>query len=286
MPPHLSSDFLRKVRRAGRALNALARVSPALAGQVAFRIFCAPRRLPMHADDHAFLHTAIQSQLKVKRLVIRVYHWPATASARTVLVLHGWESHSARWQQHIHALIAEGFSVYAIDGPASGFSTGRMLNMILFSQVVQAFIAKNGTPYAIVGHSLGGAAAVMSLAVLQAERPKKLILLSAFDQPSRVIRDFGAIMGLEEIVLNQVDRELERRSGFSIADYAVAAKVATLTDVKGLVMHDIDDDFAPIAEGRQLADAWGATFMETRGLGHGMQGPDVVAAIIDFIKAP
>lgn len=285
MNQHLSSDFLRKVRRAGSALNALARVSPALAGQVAFRIFSTPRRMPMRAEDRFFLGTAIQSDLKVKDWMIRVYHWPAAESARVVLVLHGWESHSARWQQHIRAMIAEGFSVYAIDGPASGFSTGRMLNMILFSQVVHAFIAKKGAPYAIVGHSLGGAAAVMSMAVLQAARPQKLILLSGFNKPDRVIRDFGAIMGLQDIVLDQVDRELERRSGFPVTDYAVATKIATLTDVRGLVMHDIDDDFAPIAEGRQLAQAWGAAFVETRGLGHGMQDAGVVATIIDFLKA-
>jgi hypothetical protein len=41
---------------------------------------------------------------------------------------------------------------------------------------------------------------------------------------------------------------------------------------------------APIADGRAIAGAWGARLLETRGLGHSLQGPKVVEAVVGFLS--
>ncbi|MBV6440243.1 MAG: alpha/beta fold hydrolase [Haliscomenobacteraceae bacterium CHB4] len=287
MPQQLPDAALKKIRRVGKTLNALAAVSPSLAGRVAFRIFCSPRRLPLREEDREFLSTASHFDFYAeKKLRIRGYTWQSEEQgAPEVLCLHGWESNSARWRRYVKGLLEAGFTVHAFDAPASGHSDGKVLNVLLYSRVVKRFIVEKGAPYAIVAHSLGGAAAVMSAAMLEAPRPEKMVLLGVFAESSRVIRDFSSILGVNEAVLKQVYREIERRSGIPIEEYSVARKAALLTDVQGLVLHDRDDDVAPVQEGRLIAESWQARYLETERLGHRMQDKSVVRAVVSFIRS-
>jgi pimeloyl-ACP methyl ester carboxylesterase len=283
---HLPESTLKKLRRIGQGLNLMARVSPAVAGRITFRLFCSPRRKPMNEQDKDFLLAARQPVMEVNGIPVANFCWqPSGASnGRSVLFLHGWESNSARWRQYVKALRKVGFTIWALDAPASGLSGGRMLNLLIFSTVVKKFLEEKGDIYAVVGHSLGGGAAVLSTTLLGAPRPEKMVVLGTFAEAKRVIRDFGAIIGANETVLRQVDLEVARRGGMPIEEYSVVRHVAQLTDVQGLVLHDQDDDVAPVAEARLIAENWeGAQFIETTGLGHRMQHGSVVKAVRDFL---
>ena len=280
-----SEAALKKIRRVGKMLNALELFSPTLAGKTAFNFFCTPRRQTMRERDVAFLATAVRETLLFKNLKISTYCWPSRLSdAKTVLMLHGWESNSARWRKYIKALSAAGFTVHAIDAPASGNSQGKRLNAILLSGVVQEFVAKKGTPDVIIGHSLGGAAAVMCSTLLGVPQPSKMVLLGVFAESTRVIRDFGQVLAINDKVVAAIYREIEKRSGIPIDAYSVVQKTTQLLGVRGLVIHDLNDDVAPVEEGRLVAEAWGATFMQTEGLGHRLQDKSVVKAVVDFAK--
>lgn len=277
--------YLKKARRAGKMLNALSVVSPALAGRVAFRFFCTPRRQPVREKDVEFLATARQFTFHSGNLPIHGYTWTSEhPQAAEVLCLHGWESNSARWHKYIKSLRQAGFTVHAFDAPASGHSGGSTLNALLYSRVIRDFVALKGVPYAIVGHSLGGAAAVMSAAILQTPRPAKMVLLGVFAESKRVIRDFGAILGVNETVLQGIHRVIEHRSGMPIEEYSVAEQARLLTDVEGFVLHDRDDDVAPVEEGRLIAERWRARYLETQGLGHRMQDASVTKAVVQFLS--
>ena len=65
----------------------------------------------------------------------------------------------------------------------------------------------------------------------------------------------------------------------------MAKKAALLTDVQGFVLHDRDDDVAPVEEGRLIAGFWNARYFETEGLGHRMQDKAVVQAVVSFIQS-
>lgn len=278
---------LKKIQRMGKMLNALVLVSPALAGKVAFQFFCTPRRLPVREKDAAFLASAERGSLLFQKQKISTYSWRSEQpDAKTALLLHGWESNSARWRKYIKGLSAAGFTVHAIDAPASGNSPGKRLNVILYSGVVKEFIAKNGSPNVIIGHSLGGAAAVMSTTLLAAAQPEKMVLLGVFAESTRIIQDFGQILGLNPGVIKAMRKEIEKRSGSPIEAYSVAQKTLQLQGVKGLVIHDADDDVAPVAEGKTVAETWGANFLQTEGFGHRLQDKSVVSAVVDFAVEP
>lgn len=285
MAQNIPEAALKKIRRVGKILNALSVVSPTLAGRAAFRIFCTPRRLPVRDKDREFLNTAQHFDFHTEKLRIRGYTWQSdNLHAPEILCLHGWESNSACWRKYVKSLHENGFTIHAFDAPASGNSDGQMLNVLLYSRIVKKFVEEKGVPYAVVAHSLGGAAAVMSSTILGTARPAKMVLLGVFAESSRIITDFGNILGVNDIVLNGVFREIERRSGMHISEYSVAQKAAILTDVQGLVLHDRDDEVAPVKEGWAIAESWKARYLETEGLGHRMQDKAVVQEVLKFIQ--
>lgn len=287
MAKQIPEPTLRKIRRVGKLLNALASVSPALAGRMAFRIFCTPQNLPVREKDREFLLTAsTQKTFRSERLLLRSYCWESEQpGAPTLLFLHGWESNAARWQKFIRAALEAGFRVQAFDAPASGHSEGKLLNVLLYSRAIKKFMAEEGAPFAIVGHSLGGAAAVMSLATLGAKRPKKMVVLAAFAESTRVLQDFAGMLGANATVLKALFRHIEKRSGLPVEEYSVRKKAAELPDVEGFVLHDLHDEVAPVAEGRAIAESWGCRYWQTEGLGHRMQDKSVVREVMRFLAA-
>lgn len=276
---------LKKIRRLGKMLNALALVSPSLAGRVAFRVFCTPRALPVREKDADFLTSARHERFKMEGLTLRSYHWDhADSEAPRILFLHGWESNSARWHKYIREALSKGYAVDAFDAPASGHSEGKLLNALLYSRALRKYLSINPKPYAIVGHSLGSAAAVFGLTLFPIERPQKVVLLASFADSSRVIYDFANLIGAKELVVKAIFRHIEKRSGMSIDEFSVQQKVRLLQDVTGFVLHDAADEVAPVTEGRDIAASWTCQYLETQGLGHKMQDKQVVRAVLDFLK--
>ncbi|MBL7809213.1 MAG: alpha/beta fold hydrolase [Saprospiraceae bacterium] len=287
MATNIPESTLKKIRRVGKGLNALAAVSPALAGRIAFTFFCTPKPLPVRETDRNFLATAKHDQFSSEGKMIRTYHWSNNnPQAPTLLFLHGWESNAARWHKYVKAALAAGFSVSAFDAPASGHSGGKLLNAWLYSKALQKFLSRHGTPYGIVGHSLGGAAAVFGLTMFDTIKPEKVVLLASFAESTRVIRDFAGILGANENVVQAIFRHIEKRSGIPIEAFSVRQKAGLLTNVSGLVMHDREDEVAPVEEGREIARSWSCAYQETSGLGHRMQDRQVVQAVLDFLKTP
>jgi pimeloyl-ACP methyl ester carboxylesterase len=285
MTEHIPEHILQQARQLGRQLNQQARHDPEGAGRAAFRLFCTPRSPDTRSGHERFLTSAARRMVELEGLPICVYDWPAAQSdARRVLLLHGWESHSGRWYGLVPALRAAGFAVSALDAPGHGKSGGDWLNLQLYSRTVRAYCEQVETPYAMVGHSLGGAAVAVSMGLFGAPAVEKAVVLGAFAESHRVLVDFGGILGLEPPILEAVWREVERSSGHPIEAYSAVKTAAMLKGrVEALVLHDYDDVVSPVEEGRAIAEAWGARYIETRGLGHSMQGKEVQEAIVRFL---
>jgi pimeloyl-ACP methyl ester carboxylesterase len=118
-------------------------------------------------------------QLVVNTLLTsyRRYGQPAR---RTLLVLHGWGDSIQGWQEFASAL-SQDYEVVCVDLPGFGQTErpDKPWGLDDYAGFVAAFLKKADlTPYAIIGHSNGGAIAVRGLARgwLQAD---KLVLLSS-----------------------------------------------------------------------------------------------------------
>ncbi|MDL2341918.1 MAG: alpha/beta hydrolase [Patescibacteria group bacterium] len=107
-------------------------------------------------------------------------HYELQGQGKPVLLLHGWGD-SLTGLTGLRKSLATSFQVVSLDLP--GFGTTQtpktVWNLDNYAQFLQAFLAKvDCTPYAVIGHSNGGALAIRAIS-LQQLQPEKLVLLAA-----------------------------------------------------------------------------------------------------------
>jgi pimeloyl-ACP methyl ester carboxylesterase len=274
---------LRWMRLQFRILSALA---PELAFRQAWKLFCTPRRLPAKPWEAPVLTDARSRMLPCEAGAVAVYEW-GPAEAPAVVLVHGWEHRATFWRAWVQPLLAAGYRVVALDGPAHGASAGRMATLTSFGAAVQAVVEAAGQVRAIVAHSFG-AAAVAGLPVRLAHNAAlpRLVLLSAPVSPREVAKRFAALLRLPSSMVERFDRYIQEYTGRSFDSFATAAAGPSLGAEKVLLLHDEQDAIVPFSEGRQIAAAWPAAELRpTRGLGHNriLRDADVVSAAVAFI---
>jgi pimeloyl-ACP methyl ester carboxylesterase len=102
------------------------------------------------------------------------------AKAKPVVILHGWGDNSRSWQKFASEL-SKKYEVIIPDLPGFGGSQSPVAPWGLdeYAKLVATFLQKlDVKPYAIIGHSNGGAIAIRGLST-QRLSAKKLILLSS-----------------------------------------------------------------------------------------------------------
>lgn len=269
----------------GKYINRVANVAPWMAGRLGYQIFCTPRRQPETPAQTAILNSAKTEILSVQGHKTSFYRWQgADPQAPTVLFLHGWDSSSARWRLFIEPMVEAGYTVWAFDAPGNGRSNGKTLNLLIYSKLLFGILQKTGVPYAMVGHSLGAGVIVMGMARFGIPKIPKAVLMGAFAESSRILADFGRLLGLNEKAMSAISKEIKRRGGLPIEAYSIRYCAEELEGVQALVIHDETDPVSPASDGRQIAEAWHAEYFETKGLGHSLQSLVVVNRVIEFLK--
>lgn len=108
-------------------------------------------------------------------------HYERAGRGKLVLLLHGWGDNLAGLAA-LQKDLADGFEVVSVDLPGFGQTQPPAVawNLDNYAGFVRAFLQKiaAGTPYAIIGHSNGGALAVRGLALGEL-KADKLVLLAA-----------------------------------------------------------------------------------------------------------
>jgi pimeloyl-ACP methyl ester carboxylesterase len=100
---------------------------------------------------------------------------------KLILLLHGWGD-SSQGLAGLQSGLAKQYRVLALDLPGFGQTQApeTTWNLDDYAHFIKHFLGKLdlGQPYAVIGHSNGGALAIRSVG-LQALKPEKLVLLSA-----------------------------------------------------------------------------------------------------------
>lgn len=265
----------------GNYINALAVISPQAAAALAFHIFSKPRQGAVGPHHQEFLDGARVEVFGLDELKIQVYHWPA--SGPTVLLVHGWESHSHRWKMLIEKLQTANFNIFSIDAPAHGYSSGTNFYVPLYEQVVNLMVDKYTVDY-IVGHSVGGMTALYHQYKNPSQTVKKLVILGSPDRLEDIMTGFQSVLGLSGRAMTSLNNYFKDRFGFRIEEFNGAAFAKGL-QVPGLVIHDKDDKITPFKGSVAIAKAWGkAEFMSTNGLGHSLYSEEVNNRILQFLS--
>ncbi|QHT69938.1 hypothetical protein GXP67_26475 [Rhodocytophaga rosea] len=118
----------------GFYLNLLAYIAPQKAGKLGFRVFCYPARVKMTARQRQFLQSARHFTIPYNKEAIQGYKWGN--GPVNILLLHGWQSHTYRWKRYIEAIDKSHYTLYALDAPGHGLSSGSFMTVPLYSAII------------------------------------------------------------------------------------------------------------------------------------------------------
>ena len=258
-------------------------MAPGWAPRMAARVFCTPVPSKL-AARHIRPPAGVRIEsLPFERASFTLYHWPAAEGAPQVLMTHGWGGWGLQMAALADALSAAGWAVVAIDQPAHGRSAAWSSTLPQFVRALGYAAARLGRVEAMVGHSMGGAAACIAAANGLALR--KLALVSAPVSILQATRDYAAAFGLRDSVRARMVAYLEAREGM-VFERMGASHTAPRIAAPTLVVHDYDDTTVPYGAAQTLMQALpDAQLYSTRGLGHRriLKDAGVIQAVSQFL---
>ena len=266
----------------GTYYNALSFISKRYAANKALQLFSKPRKGKITLEQDDFLGTAFQEELKFETHFFMTYRW--LGKKETILLVHGWESNSARWKNLILDLKHKGYNVVALDAPAHGYSGGKSFNAILYSEFIHV-AAKHFKPQIIIGHSVGGMATVFCQNKYQLSQIQKLILIGAPSEFFGVLKRYTDMMGYNQRIKKEINVVILERFGAEPNSFSTA-KFLENVNLKGLIVHDEEDQIIPYSDALKIKNSFkNSILVTTKGMGHSLNNDTVANYIFDFIEA-
>lgn len=246
-------------------------------------LFCTPFASTRTRALAAPTHGAREESLEVDGQRIATYVWGDPQRQPYVLFAHGWSSHGTRIAKWLPALSAAGYAVVAFDQPAHGKSAGRLATLPDFTRHLFAVGQHYGPAAVVIGHSLGGAAALLAMA--RGMRAERAVLIAPAADPVAAVKRFARFLWVGEDICRRLFAYYEAHIGISF-DSQQAHRNAPGIASPALIVHDLDDREVPWAEGERYARYWpDSRLLSTQGLGHNRIADDgsVILAALRFL---
>jgi len=258
----------------------LGAISPRMAGRVALRAFCTPRR------HH---RPGWERQLAERGETLRVgsnlaAHGFGEAGRPIVLLVHGWEGRGTQLGRFVDPLVEAGFRAVAVDSPAHGDSGGRQTDLIECMEALRKVARGLGPLAGVIAHSFGGA--VTTLALERGLDAKAVVLIGAPSSVDDIVRQFAELTGLRGPAMRAFREGMERQTGVRLKDVEIFERVASLR-VPALIVHDHDDREVPFRHAERIAARWpGSILIATTGLGHRriLKDAEVIRRAVNFME--
>ena len=268
--------------RAARAgFRVIGPYAPGLASSYAERLFLTARRHPRPAWERQALASAERLELPHDGQMLPAWRWGSGPA--TVLLVHGWEGRGSQLARLVEPLTSRGLSVVTFDVPGHGDAPAGLASLVEHARAILSVATHLGRLHAIIGHSVGGAAALFATRL--GVRADRLALIAAPIGPERFAAGFGSMLGLDAPLQQALVGRLERRYGVRMQDLNVGMD-AMRWDRPLLVVHDVGDSIVPFSDGETIARAApSATLVTTHGLGHHriLRAPEVIDAVVPFV---
>lgn len=216
-----------------------------------------------------------------KEHIIQCYQWGT--GPKKILLIHGWASHSYRWKSLIEHHKKEGYTFYAIDAPAHGLSKGRIMNIVILSDIISKFVEQYGPIDGLVGHSIGGYATLYFLH-LHSYPSMKAVILGAPGEVTDFFEYYKKLLGLNSKTSELLNREFILRAGKTPEEFSSPILAASIVS-PGLIIHDKKDRDTNFNYSVKLNAAWkNSQLILTEGLGHSLKSKELEDRILDFMS--
>lgn len=270
------------IKMTGLYLNILAIVSPTAAARKGFLLFCRPFRLPINQKQKEFFNSADKFTLETDGYRVQGYRWGR--GPVKILFLHGWQSHTYRWKAYIEALPKDDYTIFSLDAPGHGLSSGNFLSVPLYSLLIENFIKENNGVHTVVAHSLGGFSLLYTFHRLPLLPVNNIVLMAPPGEAKDFISVFQSTLGINKRTTQLVINHFAGRYDVS-PEYFSTIRFASSVNVKGLIIHDEEDPEAPYQYSIPLQQVWNkARLVTTKGFGHNLRSSTVVKEVVDYIE--
>jgi len=270
-------------RLVGSFLNLAVHVAPRFVGKIGYRLFSTPLAPKQKPHQLAFLQTGTPLEFKLRNGDMLVgYKWGF--GPKTLLLLHGWQSHAFWWRYVIPALDNSKYTIIALDAPAHGQSGGKLLNLPIYADAIEDVISKLGPIDCILGHSMGAFASMLMLHRHPSAPVGALVAMATPSTVDHYVKYFGRYLRLSEKVIGACDAYFIKHLGHP-ASYYQATHFAASLRLPGLMVHDKHDSDAPFSYAEKVHAAWpNAEFIVTEGLGHNLKSKELVQEVVAWVE--
>ena len=268
----------------GKLLNITAPLLPKKNREIAFKLLCKVNRVPISEDSQEFFNTAETIFIEVGTQKIALHKWGN--GTKNILFLHGWMSHSKRWKPYVESLDLSKYTLYSVDAPAHGLSTGKSLNIEAYRYGVATAIEKIGSIETLICHSLGSlVGAYMYLSDPKIDI-KSYIIMGAPSGMDSIFGFFQEMIGLSEKALKNLGIKVNSLLKVPSEELTMANFFRSV-DVPVLVIHEKSDPVTPFSdiENAVKQNKTIETFFTT-GQDHNLTGAETVVKAVQFINQP
>lgn len=258
------------------------------AAEAVFELFCTPysgkpkRKAPPVFSDAEILKFSFEDR--------KLYGWRWKShqpNGRKILIIHGFDSCSYRFDRYIIPLTKAGFEVVAFDAPGHGLSSGKTINALAYSRAILKTEALYGNFYGIMAHSLGGLAASLAFEQLPNQENRKFVLIAPTTETSTAIQNFFRFIPVSKKIQAEFHKVIEEVGQKPIEHYSVKRMVQTFK-APVLWIHDEDDLICPYSDTIAVQEMKlpHVEFFITKGLGHSgiYRNESVFSKIMEFLE--
>ncbi|KAA2243762.1 alpha/beta hydrolase [Chitinophaga agrisoli] len=271
-------------------LSRLGKPFPGLTARMFLSMYSTPPKRKLRDShlavrEHAVLEKAAFSRYPFddRPLTLSIYRWGQ--SDKKILLLHGWGGSPFDFRQMITALTAAGYEVITFDAPAHGASQGRKTNLIQWMHIIEQLLQRTGPVHAIIGHSLGGLSAALTL-VHKKVRVPRLVMVSAAVSAPVFFGETFQIFGIPEKVMPKVQQLVIRRLKQDLLQLDLFQHIDQIKADHIMVAYDETDSIVREQQIDSFLQQYPAiTPLKIKGEGHFriMKDPRVIEGVLEFI---
>lgn len=193
-------------------IHTIGLVSPRKAAEMAFELFCTPRKPKKKLKEPPIFHKAEKLRLELGNISIAGFRFHSQQpNGKKILILHGFSSYSYKFEKYVSLFKKQGFEVVCFDAPAHGLSEGKIINALIYKDAILKIEANFGPFYGLMGHSLGGLAGALAFKEFNDQANRRLVMVAPAVRTQRAIEHFYTLLPVEEkirVAINQLFNEI------------------------------------------------------------------------------
>lgn len=270
-----------KAKSVGFVLNCISFFNSKKAGNLAYQIFSHPNDGKLNSYT-VFLDKAHKIVIPFKNHKIQTYHWKG--EKETILLIHGWESNSTRWQGMIQYLKKKKYNIVSLDAPGQGMSSGKEFNSVLYARFINE-VCQKYKPTFLVGHSLGGMTMFYAQSKYQFPFVKKMVGLGSPNIFNRITLNYKNLLSLNNRTYKAYLNVFTTNFKIDTSLYNTEKFIEKI-DIPLLIIHDKNDLIVPYNDALQIVNKNPrVSFITTENLGHSLVHNQVYKKTLSFLEA-